>query len=207
MLEKAQNKLDYTLALATVSDGGKDYGCIINSLHQVTSSFPAKFSVALNKENETTKHVLAAGKLTVTLLGADCPEKIVNDFGYRSGRAVDKFAGYDVKRDGAEQPYITDGMVGRISLNVVSQVEVDNFVLLVCALASQEVFSEGGVLTLKAFTDRGKDVPPAASVYRTVEIKGYRCTICGYVYEGESLPADFVCPICRATADKFEEIQ
>ena len=89
MIQKAQDKLDYTLALLSTVADGKRQGCIINSLHQVTSSFPAKFTVTLNRESETAKAVEASGMFSVTLLGADCPESIVNDFGYKSGRAGD----------------------------------------------------------------------------------------------------------------------
>lgn len=207
MLEKAQNKLDYSLALLSVAGGGKDNGCVINSLHQVSSSFPAKFTVSMNKENETTRALLEKGDCAVTLLSADCPESIINDFGYRSGRAADKFSAYAPQRDNAGNPYLTEHMVGRMGLKVVEKVEVDNFILFICQLTESQVLAEGGVLTLKALADRGREAPPTASVYRTVEIKGYRCTVCGYVYEGESLPPDFICPICRATADKFEEIK
>ena len=73
--------------------------------------------------------------------------------------------------------------------------------------AEAEVLGDGDVLTLKAFTDRGKATPPTATVYRTVEINGYRCTVCGYVYEGESLPPDFRCPLCHAPAEKFVKIE
>ncbi|MBQ3103818.1 MAG: flavin reductase [Oscillospiraceae bacterium] len=207
MIQKAQDKLDYTLALLSTVADGKRQGCIINSLHQVTSSFPAKFTVTLNRESETAKAVEASGMFSVTLLGADCPESIVNDFGYKSGRAGDKFASYDVLTDKQGNPYIKDGMVGRLSFKVVDKLEIGNFMLYVAQLVENEILlPPGNVLTLNAFTNRGKATPASATVYRTVEINGYRCTVCGYVYEGESLPEDYRCPICNAPAEKFVKI-
>ena len=94
------------------------------------------------------------------------------------------------------------------SLRVVDRLEIGSYILFVGQATEAEVLADGSMLTLEEFTTGGKQAtPPAATVYRSVEINGYRCTICGYVHEAESLPADFICPICRATADKFEKIE
>ena len=207
MDKKAYEKLDYTLGLLSAAADGKRQGCIINSLHQATSSFPPKFTVTVNKSNETCRALDAAGSFCVTLLGADCPEEIVNQFGYKSGRVGDKFAPYAVESDEAGNPYLKEGMVSRISCRITGKLEIGSYVLYVGEATEAQVLGDGPVLTLKAFTERGKSVPPQATVYRTVEIHGWRCTVCGYVYEGESMPPDFRCPICGATADKFEKIQ
>ena len=98
-------------------------------------------------------------------------------------------------------------MVSRISCKVVDQLEIGSYLLIVGQATEAEVLSGGAVLTLKDFTDRGKATPPSATVYRSVEVNGYRCTVCGYVYEGEGLPADFRCPLCKAPAEKFEKIE
>ena len=207
MNTKAYEKMDYTLCLLSAAVDGKYHGCIVNSFHQVTSSFPAKFTVTVNKDHETCKAVKAAGSFSVTMLAENAPEEIVNTFGYKSGRVADKFAGRDVQVDGAGNPYIKEGMVSRVSCKVVDSLEIGNFVLFVGQATEAEVLSPEPALTLKAFTNRGKAAPPTATVYRTVEINGYRCTVCGYVYEGESLPADYRCPLCNAPAEKFELIQ
>ena len=207
MDKKAYEKLDYTLGLLSALADGKRQGCIINSLHQATSSFPPKFTVTVNKSNETCRALDTAGTFCVTLLAADCPEEIVNQFGYKSGRVGDKFASYAVESDEAGNPYLKEGMVSRISCRITGKLEIGNYVLYVGEATEAQVLGDGPVLTLKAFTERGKSVPPQATVYRTVEIHGWRCTVCGYVYEGESMPPDFRCPICGATADKFEKIQ
>jgi flavin reductase (DIM6/NTAB) family NADH-FMN oxidoreductase RutF len=207
MNTKAYEKLNYALALLSAANGDKRHGCIINSLHQATSSYPAKFTITVSKDHETYKAVQAAGSFSVTLLAADCPEELVDLFGYKSGRVKDKFADYAFKTDGAGNPYLTEHMVSRISCKVVNSLEIGNYVLLVGEATEAEVLGEGPALTLQDFANRGKATPPAATAYRTVEINGYRCTVCGYVYEGESLPADFRCPLCNAPAEKFVKIE
>lgn len=203
MNSKAYEKLNYSLALLSASAGGKRQGCIINSLHQVTSSYPPKFTITVNRDNETYKAVSAAGSFSVTLLAADCPEELVDQFGYRSGRVKDKFEGHAVETDGLGNPYLTEHMVSRISCKVTDTVEIGKFVLFVAEAVEAEVLAGGTVLTLQDFANRGKAVPPAATVYRAMEGNGFRCSVCGYVHESETLPADFICPVCRATADQF----
>lgn len=206
MNAKAYEKLDYSLALLSVSANGKRQGCIVNSLHQVTSSFPPKFTITVNKDNATYQALESAGTFCVTLLAADCPDEVINQFGYKSGRVGDKFAPYQAETDGAGNPYLKENMVSRISCRITGKLEIGNYMLFVGEATEAEVLADGPVLTLQAFVERGKTTPPQATVYRTVQIHGWRCTVCGYVYEGESLPPDFRCPICGATADKFVRI-
>ncbi len=204
----AFEKMNYTLSLLSAAADGKRHGCIINSLHQVTSSNPPKFTISVSRDNETCKAVAAAGSFSVTLLAKDCSEDIIDQFGYKSGRIGDKFAPYgEVKTDGAGNPYITEGMTARISCRITDKVEIGNYVLFIGEAAESETYNDQSVLTIEDFANRGKAIPAAATVYRTVKVNAYRCTVCGYVYEGESLPADFICPICGAPADKFELVK
>ena len=159
------------------------------------------------KDHETCKAIQAAGSFSVTLLGADAPGEIIDLFGYKSGRVTDKFAGRAAETDSNGNPYLKEHMVSRIACKVVDQMEIGSFLLFVGQATEAEVLGDGRVLTLQAYTDRGKATPPTATVYRTVEINGYRCTVCGYVYEGESLPPDFRCPLCHAPAEKFVKIE
>ena len=207
MDSKAYEKMNYGLALLGTAAQGKRQGCIVSSFAQVTSSFPVKFTVTINKDNATCPAVESAGSFAVTLLREDCPEEIVDQFGYKSGRVKDKFAGYDVKTDGAGNPWIADHMVSRISCRVINKVEIGSYILYVGEATEAEMLDGGSVLTLESFTNRGKSVPAKATVYRTLKTGGYRCTVCGYVYEGDTLPPDFVCPICGAPASKFEKIE
>lgn len=185
MDNKAYQKMDYALCLLSAAADGKRHGCIVNSFHQVTSSFPPKFTVAVNKDHETCKAIQAAGSFSVTLLGADAPGEIIDLFGYKSGRVTDKFAGRAAETDSNGNPYLKEHMVSRIACKVVDQMEIGSFLLFVGQATEAEVLGDGRVLTLQAYTDRGKATPPTATVYRTVEINGYRCTVCGYVYEGD----------------------
>ena len=203
MDKKAYDKLDYPLALLSAAAGGKNHGCIINSLHQATSSFPAKFTVTVNRDNATAKAVAEAGCFSATVLAADAPEEIINTFGYKSGRAVDKFAAYAVQTDQAGAPYITEGMASRISCKVLDQLEVGNYLIYVGQVTEAEVLSDAPGLTLKAFVERGKATPPQATVYREMVGNGFRCTVCGFVYQSETLAPDYTCPICGAKAEKF----
>ena len=203
MNKKAYEKLDYSLGLISAAAEGKNHGCIVNSFHQVTSSLRAKFTVTLNKDNETTKAVLAAGSFSITLLSAEADNEIINTFGYKSGRAVDKFEGREVFTDKSGNPYIKDGMVSRISCKVVDRLEINNYILLVGEVTEAEVLGNGAVLTLKAFSERGKVSPGNATVIREMESNSYRCVVCGYIYEGESVPEDYKCPVCRAPAKRF----
>ncbi|MBQ3287623.1 MAG: flavin reductase [Firmicutes bacterium] len=201
--KKAYDKIDYPLCLLSAAANGKNSGCIINSLHQATSSFPAKFTVTVNKDNETAKAVEAAGCFSATVLAADSPEEIINTFGYKSGRAVDKFAGFEVLTDQAGAPYITKGMASRISCKVVDKLAVGNYIIYVGQVTEAEVLSDAEGLTLKSFIDRGKATPPQATVYREMVGNGFRCTVCGFVYQSETISPDYVCPICGAKAEKF----
>jgi flavin reductase (DIM6/NTAB) family NADH-FMN oxidoreductase RutF len=187
---------------------GRRHGCIVSSFAQVTSSYPPKFTVTINRDNETRKAVESAGSFAVTLLAEDCPESIIDEFGYRSGRVKDKFDGHDVGTDQSGNPWLKEHMVSRISCRVLNQVEIGNYILFVGEATEAEVLDDRPILTVTAFTNRGKTVPPKATIYRTVEIKGYTCTVCGYVYEGENPPpADYRCPVCGAAASQFVEIQ
>jgi len=208
MNTKAYEKMNYALAiLGAASDGGRR-GCIVNSFHQVSSSFPARFTVTVSKDNETCRAVETAGSFCVTLLAEDCPEGVVDEFGYKSSRVRDKFAAFPSAVDGAGNPYLTEHMVSRISCRVTDKLEIGKYILFVGEATEAEVMGAGSVLTLESFTNRGKSTPANATVYRTVEVNGYRCSVCGYVYEGETPPpADYRCPICGAPAEKFVKIE
>lgn len=200
---KAYAKMDYSLCLLSAQAGGKSGGCIVNSFHQVTSSFPAKFTVTVNHDNHTAGIVDAAGSFCITLLRSDAPDALVNHFGYQSGRVTDKFAVFSTKADAAGNPYLSEHMVSRISCRIISRVAVGSYTLYIAEVTEAEVLDGGEVLTVNAFAARGKATPPAATVYREMVGGGFKCSVCGYVHESETLRDDFICPICRATADKF----
>ncbi len=202
----AYKKLDYSLALISTTADGKNYGCIINSLHQATSSRPPKFTLSLNNESATCAALGKNGVAAVTLLSKNADEKIINEFGYKSGRAIDKFNSFPFETDSMGCPYLKEGMVSRLSLKITETVAIGNYTLFICDLTDAVVLSDGECLTVKAFEARGKEAPPAAPVYREVGTDaGWKCTVCGYVTLSDELPDDYICPICRAPRSKFKK--
>lgn len=202
----AYKKLDYSLVLLSTATEGKNYGCIINSLHQATSSRPPKFTLSVNNDSATCAALKKSGVAVATLLAQDADEKIINEFGYKSGRAIDKFASFAFEKDAQGCPYLKEGMVSRLSLKVTETVAIGNYTLFICDLTDAVVLSEGDCLTVKAFEARGKETPPAAPVYRELDnTAGWQCTVCGFVTLMDELPDDYICPICRAPRSKFEK--
>lgn len=204
---KAYNSISYSLSIVGSLLDGKYQGCVVNSLQQLTSSSPAKFAVTLNKYNLTASAVQQTGAFSAMIAAADCSHELINLFGYKSGRITDKFAGYDVKTDDAGCPYLTAGMCARLSLRVLQEVDLGSAILFVAEVTEAEVLQEGMALTVDAFKNAGKEVPPNAPIYRTLdEHYGYKCSVCGYVHKSDTLPEDFRCPVCKQPASKFEKL-
>lgn len=208
MNRKAFNRINYGLFLVGAAFEGKFQGCVVNSLHQITSTNPAKFSLSLNKSNETYKAVEASGSFAATVLERNTPKDLVDLFGYKSGRVVDKYEGFQVETDGAGNPYIKDHALARISCKIVDKLDLGSYVLYVCEATEAEVLGEGPAMTVDDYRNGGGATPPTATVVRVMEENiGWRCTICGYVAEKETLPEGYQCPICRANRDKFVKVQ
>ena len=207
MNRKAFSRINYGLFIVGAELDGKPQGCIVNSLHQVTSSMPFKFSLTVNKSNETFKAIEAKGSFAATVLAKDTPKDLINLFGYKSGRVVNKFDGFDVERDGAGNPYVKDHGLARFSCKVVEKLDLGTYMLYIAETTEAEVLGEGPALTVDDFKNDGGSTPPTATVVRTLEgNEGWRCTICGYVAEKETLPDGYQCPICRANKDKFVKL-
>lgn len=207
MNRKAFSRINYGLFIVGAELDGKPQGCIVNSLHQVTSSMPFKFSLTVNKSNETFKAIEAKGSFAAAVLAKDTPKDLVNLFGYKSGRVVDKFDGFDVERDGVGNPYVKDHALARFSCKVVEKLDLGTYMLYIAETTEAEVLGEGPALTVDDFKNDGGSTPPTATVVRTLEgNEGWRCTICGYVAEKETLPDGYQCPICRANKDKFVKL-
>ena len=207
MNRKAFNCINYGLFLVGAVLDGKYQGCVINSLHQVTSSMPPKFSLTLNKSNETYKAVEACGSFAATVLDRETPKELIDLFGYKSGRVADKFSGYDVGTDGSGNPYVKDHALARISCKIVDKLDLGSYVLYIGQVTEAEVLGDGAAMTLDDYRGSGGSTPAAATVVRTVEEVAWRCTVCGYIAERETLPDDYRCPICRAPKDKFVKVE
>lgn len=205
MNDKTMFKLTYGLFVLTASQDGKDNGCIINTAGQVTA-VPNRLSIAVNKSNYTHDMVLATGKFNVSILSEDADFSIFQHFGFQSGRNVDKFEGYEyAKRSENGLCYITKGTNGYISATVEQTLDLGSHTLFIASVDGMEVLSETPSTTYTYYQSHIKPQPKPADAPK----KGktiWRCRICGYIYEGEELPADFICPICKHPASDFEKI-
>lgn len=206
MNKKAVNKISYGLYVLSAKQGEKDNACIINTLSQLTSD-PLRVSITVNKQNYTHDMILSEGKFTVSLLTQEVPFDYFKRFGFQSGRDVDKFDGFDACARGENGIYyITKYTNAYISGKVISTLDLGSHTLFVADVTAAEVLDEVPSLTYAYYHSDVKPKPAAPSSSSGVKI-GWRCKICGYVYEGENLPADFVCPLCKHGAEDFEKIE
>jgi flavin reductase (DIM6/NTAB) family NADH-FMN oxidoreductase RutF len=195
-------KLSYGLFVLTAKDGDKDNGCIINTLIQITDT-PKRISLAVNKNNFTHDMILKTGIFNASILGIETPFSVFQRFGFQSGRTVDKFAGVPEKkrsRNGIlyEPRYANSFISGKI----VGTSDYGTHTLFIADVTEAAVLNAVSSVTYQYYFDHIKPKPPVESSKK----KGFVCKICGYVYEGDELPPDFVCPICKHGASDFEKL-
>lgn len=200
MDNKAFFKIGYGLYLLSSSDGQRDNACVINTLLQVTSN-PCLVTIAVNKQNLTHDMIVKNGKFNVSLLTESAPFEIFKQFGYQSGRTTDKLAGRTLKRSPNGLVYFEDHVNAWLSGKVISSTDLPTHTLFLAEVTDAEVLSDEESVTYSYYQRKIKPMPAETSVK-----KGYRCKICGYIYEGETLPDDYVCPICKHGAADFEKL-
>lgn len=200
MDKKAMYNLTYGLFVLTSRSGGKDSGCIINTAGQVTST-PNRISIAVNKENFTHDLVLKSGKFNLSILSEEASFATFQHFGFQSGRTVDKFDGYAAcKRSENGLYYITEGTNSYISATVEQTIDLGTHTLFIAAVDDMDVLSPAPSASYAYYQSSIKPKPEQkAPQGKTV----WRCTVCGYIYEGEELPADYICPLCKHPASDF----
>ena len=205
MDKKAMYQLTYGLFVLTACEDGKDNGCIINTAQQVTSD-PNRISIAVNKANHTHDMIMNTRKFTVSMISEDADFALFQHFGFQSGRDVDKFAGFsDCKRGYNGVNYITKGTNGFISAWVEQTIDLGSHTLFIAAVTDMEVLSRVPSATYSYYQSNIK--PKPQPVKKTEDGKTiWRCTVCGYEYVGEELPADYICPICKHPASDFEKV-
>ena len=204
----AFDKLSYGLYIVSSEAGGKAAGCIVNTLGQVTVS-PVQVAVTINKENQTTRTILESGKFSATVLAESASMELIGRFGFQCSRDVDKSAGFAWARDINGVPYVTEQCAARFACTVVNEVDLGTHILFVARVDDWAVLDDVPQMTYDYYHAVKKGLtPPKASSYRPPEEKvtGWRCTVCGYIYEGETLPANYKCPICGQGAEVFEKI-
>lgn len=201
MNNKAMYKIPYGLYVLTSREGDKDNGCIINTVGQVTTS-PNRITFAVNKQNLTHDMVLKTGVFNVSTLSEAAPFSVFQNFGFQSGRTADKFAEFgDVYRSENGIYYLTNYVNSFISGKIVTATDLGTHTLFLADVTDAEVLGSEESMTYAFYQ---KNVKPSSGPRPAG--KAWRCRICGYIYEGETLPPDFICPICKHGAADFEEI-
>ncbi len=203
MNTNAMFKIGYGLYVLTAKENGFDNGCIINTVSQVTVN-PNRITVAVNKANKTHDMILASGEFNVSILSTSATFDIFKAFGFRSGKDVDKFSDFKaVERSNNGLYYITDSTNAFISAKVVNATDLGTHTLFLADVTDCEVLSDATSVTYDYYHKNIKPKPEVKKVSKTY----YRCKICGYIYEGDELPADFICPLCKHPASDFEKVE
>ena len=197
---KAFQAIGYGLYVATTHDGVKDNGCIVNAVMQVSST-PIRIAVCSRKGNYTFEVIRKTGKLNINTLDESAPFKLFKHFGYQSGRDVDKFAGIEERRSENGLRILPGAINSWMSLEVEQYLDLDSHGMFICTVTEAGAVSDQETMSYHHYQ---KNVKPKKKPEKK---KGYVCKVCGYVYEGEELPADFVCPLCKHGAEDFEPIQ
>lgn len=197
---RALFNIGYGLYVVTCNDGKKDNGLIVNTVTQLTDT-PLRVAVTINKKNYSHDVIKETGKMNVNCLTVEAPFKVFEAFGFVSGRTVDKFADCTPNRSENGLVVLPRYINAFISLTVEKYVDVDTHGMFICTVTEASVLSDKETMT---YTYYQKNVKPRP---KTESKKGYVCKVCGYIYEGEELPEDFVCPLCKHGAADFEKIQ
>lgn len=192
-------KIGYGLYVVTSNDGKRDNGLIVNTVTQVTNS-PNRIAVAINKENYSHHVIRQTGVMNINCLSEDAPFSVFETFGFVSGRNADKFANCTPLRADNGLVFLPRYINAFMSLRVEQYVDLGTHGLFICSITEARVISDAPSMTYAYYQEHVKPKP------ETEGKKGFVCKVCGYVYEGDTLPEDFICPLCKHGAADFEEI-
>ena len=192
--------IGYGLYVVTSNDGKKDNGLIVNTVTQVTNA-PNRIAVTINKENYSHHVIKQTGIMNINCLTTDAPFAVFEKFGFTSGRNTDKFADCEPLRSDNGLVFLPRHINSFMSLKVEQYVDLDTHGMFICEVTEARVISNAETMTYSYYHANVKPKP------QTDGKKGYVCKICGYVYEGETLPEDFICPLCKHGAADFEPIK
>ncbi|WP_316636634.1 flavin reductase [uncultured Ruminococcus sp.] len=192
--------IGYGLYVVTARDGDKDNGCIVNTVSQVTNT-PNRIAVCINKKNLTHDMVAKTGVMNVNCLSTDAPFSVFEHFGFQSGRDVDKIIGEGILRSDNGVAFLGHYINSFMSLKVEQTVDLDTHSMFICSVTEARVITDVETMTYTYYQNNVKPKP------ETDGKKGWVCKVCGYVYEGEDLPDDFICPLCKHGVADFEPIE
>ncbi len=194
-------KIGYGLYVLTARDGGKDNGCIINTVLQVTSVQPLVGVISVNKQNYTHDMIMKSKEFNVSVLTTETPFDVFKRFGFQSGRGVDKFEGCaNVARSENGLIYLPEYANAYLSFKVSDTIDFGTHTMFKAEIVDGKALSNTESVTYSYYQQHIKPKP------QEVKKQGYRCNICGYVHEGEILPEGFVCPICKHGAGDFVKL-
>ena len=193
-------RIGYGLYVVTCNDGTKDNGLIVNTVSQLTDN-PFRVAVNINKANYSHHVIQQTGVLNVNCLSTEAPFQVFQNFGFQSGRAVDKFAGWETLRSDNGLVFLPRYINAFFSLKVEDYVDLGTHGMFICSVTEARVISDAETMTYTYYQKRVKPKP------ETEGKKGFVCKVCGYIYEGDELPEDFVCPLCKHGPADFEPIQ
>ncbi|MBQ5321387.1 MAG: flavin reductase [Oscillospiraceae bacterium] len=203
-MEKIDNSalfnIGYGLYVVTSNDSKKDNGLILNSIMQVTNT-PNRIAVTINKQTYSHDIIKKTGIMNINCLSEEAPFSVFENFGFKSGRDTDKFEGTEILRSENGLAILPKYINSFISLKTEQYIDLNTHGMFICSLTESRVLSEKETMT---YTYYQKNVKPKPEVKSK---KGFVCKICGYVYEGDTLPPDFVCPLCLHSAEDFEPIE
>ena len=191
--------IGYGLYVVTSSDGNKDNGLIVNTVTQVTNT-PNRVAVTINKENYSHHVIRQTGKMNVNCLDVSAPFELIKNFGFQSGRTADKFQGFEELRSDKGLRFLPRHINSFMSLQVESYVDLGTHGMFICAVTEARVMGNTETMSYNYYYNNVKPKPQAEGK------KGYACKICGWIYEGENLPEDIVCPLCKHGAADFEPL-
>lgn len=197
---KAFYRIGYGLYVVTCNDGKKDNGLIVNTVSQVADS-PNRIAVTINKQNYSHHVIKQTGILNVNCLTVDAPFRTFETFGFQSGRTADKFAGIEELRSANGLRFLPREINALLSLKVEQYVDLGSHGMFLCSVTESRVLSSAESMTYAYYQANVKPKP------QTEGKKGYVCKVCGYVYEGDELPEDYICPLCKHGAADFEPIK
>jgi len=226
---KALRKVSYGMYVVTSHLDGKLNGQIANTVFQVTSE-PATIAVSINKQNLTHEFIEKSGVFAVSILSKDAPLTLIGDFGFKSGRELDKFSSVNYKIGVTGSPVVLDSAIAFLEAEVINSLDVGTHTIFIGKIVNADVLSDDEPMTYAFYhlVKRGTS-PKNAPTYIKEEpkekeekaVKKYRCKICGYIYDPEKgdpdggikpgtpfeeIPDDWVCPVCGASKDEFEEV-
>lgn len=201
MDREAVYKLTYGLFVLTTEYNGKQNGCIVNTVSMITDN-PTRIVVFVNKSNYTEELMRKSGVFNVSVLTESAPFDVFKQFGFSSGRDVDKFAGKSYSKAENGVYYVEEHVNALLSAKVVDYYDYGTHTLFVAEVTDAKKLSDETSVTYEYYHKHIKPQPQKTASTK----RKWVCKICGYEYEGDELPADYICPICKHPAEDFEEV-